>query len=178
MVSDDCQATGSKRKLNQVTLLQLNFSRTKVKLHSGQSADYPIIPSEPDGIRNCDMIDNLNGRHRSEECANDQSFPLINDSFLSHEENLYSKDTSDYKFASPPSPLGIERPKYILEELLDDCDVSRVIIPTFIVGRRFGNREELHPESRICLFRDPENVKDPNAIKVHIYLVFVLFCLT
>ncbi|KAL8490845.1 hypothetical protein ACS0TY_022741 [Phlomoides rotata] len=166
MVSDDFQAKGSKRKLNQVTLLQMNFSRSKVKFHLGQSADYPLIPSEPDSIRNCDSIDNLNGLDRIEECASDHSFPVRNDSFSSHVENLVSKDTSDDKFASPPSPLGIERPKYILEELLDECDVSRVIIPTFIVGRRFGGREELHPESRICLSRDPDNVKDPNAIKV------------
>lgn len=172
MVSDDCQAKGSKRKLNQVTLLQLNFSRSKVNLHSGQSADYPIIPSEPDRIRNCDTIDNLNGLNRSEDCANNNSLPVRNDSFPSH---VVSKDTADYKFASPSSPFGIESPKYIPEEPLDDYDVSRVIISTFIVGRRFGCREELHPKSRIYLSRDPENANDPNAIKVHIYLALVLF---
>ncbi|KAK6146066.1 hypothetical protein DH2020_019935 [Rehmannia glutinosa] len=166
---DDCLAKGSKRKLSQVTLLQLNFSRSKVKIHSGQPVDKgnQVSPSEANGISACDIIHNLNELDSSEDYDNNHhSVSLGNNPFTSCVENLVSKDIVDNKSASPLSLSDVERPKYVLEEGLDNCDISQVFIPTSIVGRRYGIREELDPESRICLSRDPKNDKDPNAIKV------------
>lgn len=52
-------------------------------------------------------------------------------------------------------------------------DIYGVILETFIVGRRFGDETELYLGASIHLSRDPDNVKDPNAIKVH--SLFVCF---
>ncbi|KAI3459393.1 hypothetical protein Pfo_016056 [Paulownia fortunei] len=166
---DDCLAKGSKRKLSQVTLLQLNFSRSKVKVHSSQPVDKgnEVIPSEPNRISTCDTIQNSNELDSSEEYDNNHHYvSLGNNPFASCVDNLVAKDIANNKFTSLPLVSDTERSKFVPEECLDDCDVSKVFIPTFIVGRRYGSREELDPESRICLSRDPENVKDPNAIKV------------
>lgn len=161
---DDCLAPkASKRKLSQVTLLQFNFSRSKVRFDSSQPTNDQVNPSEPDGISTSDAIHNLNG---SEEYANNHSVYLGNDLSASHEENSISKYPDSDKFVSPLLPSDVEGPKDGVDEYLDDYDVSKVIIPTLIVGRRYGCREELDPQSRLCLSRDPENVKDSNAIKV------------
>ncbi|KAH6788109.1 zinc ion binding/nucleic acid binding/hydrolase [Perilla frutescens var. hirtella] len=164
---DDCLAPKpSKRKLSQATLLQLNFSRSKVRLDSSRLVKDEVTPSEPDEISNPDAIHNLNGSGGSEEYVNNNSLSLGNDSFSSDEDNLISKDTTNDKFALPLLPCDLEGPKDGVDEYLDDFEISKFIIPTIIVGRRYGSREELDPQSRIYLSRDPENVKDSNAIKV------------
>ncbi|XP_061374406.1 fanconi-associated nuclease 1 homolog [Gastrolobium bilobum] len=45
-------------------------------------------------------------------------------------------------------------------------DISGVALETFIVGRRYTDQEEICHGTTISLLRDPQNVKDPNAIKV------------
>ncbi|KAK4387981.1 Fanconi-associated nuclease 1 [Sesamum angolense] len=102
---DECLAKGSKRKLSQLSLLQFNFSRSKVKVHSNWQNDKgdQVITSDLYRISSCDLIHNVNELATSEE---------------------------------------------------DDNNL------------RYGSRKELDTESRVCLSRDPENVKDPNAIKV------------
>ncbi|KAK7295657.1 hypothetical protein RJT34_18568 [Clitoria ternatea] len=48
-----------------------------------------------------------------------------------------------------------------------ESDVLGVLLETFIVGRRYSSdREEVCPGIAISLLRDPQNVKDSNAIKV------------
>lgn len=165
MVSDDCLAPKGtkKRKLSQVTLLQLNFSRSKV------------IPSEPNEMSTADGIHNSNGLDASDEYANNNSAYLGNDSNAIPEKKIISKGTVGDEFASPLLPSDTEEGrKDGVAELLDDYDMSKVVISTFIVGRRYGSRESIDPLSRICLSRDPENVKDPNAIKVQFSRFFVL----
>lgn len=170
MVSDHCLAKGRKRKLSQVTLLQLNFSRSKIKVDSSQTVDKgnQVIPSEPYTMRpHHDAVHNSNELDSLEEYDNNHhSIYLTNNELVNCTENPVSEDIANSKFASPPLPLDFEAPGYDLEGPLDNCDISKVLIPTFIVGRRYLSREELDPESRIFLSRDPENVKDPNAIKV------------
>ncbi|CAH8302368.1 unnamed protein product [Eruca vesicaria subsp. sativa] len=39
-------------------------------------------------------------------------------------------------------------------------------IQTLIVGRKFSDVQDLETGAKICLLRHPENIKDPNAIKV------------
>lgn len=162
--SDDCLAPkGSKRKLSQVTLLQLNFSRSKTKLQSGAPADDQVITSEADETSTSDV--------------NGGSVCIGNDSLRKHEEKFVSEVATGDKLASPLIASDVEGCK---DEILDDCDISKVVIPTFIVGRRYGSRDSVDPQSRICLSRDPENVKDPNAVKVQFYFyqAFVLFRFT
>ena len=46
-------------------------------------------------------------------------------------------------------------------------DVLGATLETFIVGRRHAdNPDEICAGTAISLLRDPENVKDPNAVKV------------
>lgn len=157
--SDDCLTPkGGKRKLSQVTLFQLNFSRSKARLQSSGLADHPVIKSEADETSTFD--------------ANGGSVYIGNGSFAKHEECFISEVNTNDKLALPLIASDTEGCK---DELLDDCDVSKVVIPTLIVGRRYGSRESVDPQSRICLSRDPENVKDPNAVKVQ-FIFFVLLC--
>ena len=51
-------------------------------------------------------------------------------------------------------------------------DLSGMILETFIVGRKFSDENELNLGASISLERDPTNVKDPNAIKVHFFCHF------
>ncbi|KAL1561823.1 phosphodiesterase I [Salvia divinorum] len=166
---DDCLAPkGSKRKLSQVTLFQLNFSRSKARLHSSQLANERVIPSEPDEISTIDTIHDSNGwLGGSDEYSSKGSTYLENDSNANPEEKIIYKGTASDKFALPSltSDIGDERQDGV-DEFSDDYDISMVVIPTFIVGRRYGSRESINPQSRICLSRDRENAKDPNAIKV------------
>ncbi|KAL0284509.1 UNVERIFIED_CONTAM: Fanconi-associated nuclease 1 [Sesamum angustifolium] len=148
---DECLAKGSKRKLSQLSLLQFNFSRSKVKVHSNWQNDKgdQVITSDLYRISSCDLIHNVNELATSEEDDNNlRSISLRNNPFASGVEDLVSDVFADNK------------------EYFDDDDICEVSIPTSIVGRRYGSRKELDTESRVCLSRDPENVKDPNAIKV------------
>ncbi|KAG6420126.1 hypothetical protein SASPL_116645 [Salvia splendens] len=162
---DDCLAPkGSKRKLSQATLFQLNFSRSKAKLHSPQLPNELVIPSVPDEMTAIDSIRDSNELGWSDEYANKG---LENDSTANPEEKIICKGTASDKFAWPPLPCDIgDGCKDVVEEFSDDYDISKVVIPTLIVGRRYGCRESIDPQSRICLSRDHENVNDPNAIKV------------
>ena len=53
-------------------------------------------------------------------------------------------------------------------------DISGVILETCIVGRRFSDKKEINLGASIVLVRDPHNVKDPNAVKVHLQLLCVI----
>ncbi|KAF2619516.1 hypothetical protein F2Q68_00038678 [Brassica cretica] len=48
---------------------------------------------------------------------------------------------------------------------LDEANGDEAI-QTFIVGRKFSDIQDLEVGPKICLLRHPENIKDPNAIKV------------
>ncbi|KAL3329489.1 hypothetical protein AABB24_036529 [Solanum stoloniferum] len=52
------------------------------------------------------------------------------------------------------------------EEPLEDDDNSKILLDTFIVGRKFADDTELIIGAMVMLSRDSKNVKDPNAIKV------------
>ncbi|CAA0829119.1 Fanconi-associated nuclease 1 homolog [Striga hermonthica] len=169
MVSDDCLSRRSKRKFSQVTLLQLNFSRSKVKIRSGELADKQnqVFLNEPKRISTCGATQNSNELECCEENYNElHSMSYSNNPSANCVEPLVAKDSSGDKLVSPPLLLGIETTSHVPEECLDDFDISKVFISTSIVGRRYRSAEVLDPESKICLCRDPENVKDPNAIKV------------
>lgn len=176
MVSDACLSRGTKRKLGQLTLLQLNFSRTKVKVQSGELEDEEnrVTLCYTSGSENisCDLIHNFDEADKSEEYNDNQneskchnvdltSYPLT-----SCKESGYVHHSATNKLPSAPSSLETMKSDNGLVEGFDFGDMSTMLISTFIVGRRFGSREDLNLGSRICLSRDPENDKDTNAIKV------------
>ncbi|PIN11641.1 Phosphodiesterase I [Handroanthus impetiginosus] len=166
---DECLAKGNKRKLSQLTLLQLNFSRSKVTVHSSGPDDKEnlLVPSEPNRIATFHTNHYSNELDDSEVYEdNHHSISLRNNPFLSCVESFVDKDIANNKSVSLSLHSEDESAKHAPEECLDNYDISMVFIPTFIVGRRYSSRQELDPESRICLSRDPKNVKDPNAIQV------------
>lgn len=49
---------------------------------------------------------------------------------------------------------------------LDEANGGDEAIHTFIVGRKFSDVQVLETGAKISLLRHPQNIKDPNAIKV------------
>lgn len=62
-------------------------------------------------------------------------------------------------------------PKHDITVAMDN--ISGLNLETFIVGRKFSDKEELNIGTSISLLRDPDNVNDSNAIKVCLLLLFV-----
>ncbi|XP_022874836.1 fanconi-associated nuclease 1 homolog isoform X1 [Olea europaea var. sylvestris] len=170
---DECLSRGKKRKLSQRTFMQLDFLRPKVKFHSIQPDDNgnQDILTDP-SKRCCDTIRHLNASHDFEEDDNYQnnasidSVTLQSDQLASCMDSPLIDDSTNYKCVSLSLSLENEMPNYVMEKPVEDCDISKVFLHTFIVGRKFSSVEELDPGSTIRLSREPENVKDPNAVKV------------
>ncbi|KAI3511622.1 hypothetical protein L1887_18778 [Cichorium endivia] len=164
---DACLTRGTKRKLSQQTLLQFNFSpKSKVQIcltnsddttsnitshHKDITDSIGIDAEETESItyESSSSPDNaslVNMDHSAEISGNDDTVNnggIVNSSSLVSETEASENDSAD----------------------LDD-DISGKILATFIVGRRFGEEGELHTGTNISLCRDPENIKDINAIKV------------
>ncbi|XP_054821940.1 fanconi-associated nuclease 1 homolog isoform X2 [Prosopis cineraria] len=154
---DVCLSRRTKRKLTQRTLLQLNFSQTlKMQNIPGDSlkSENAVV------LRNCnnhipqnpsDAIPVLVAREESEEkCKVTQN--------LDHNHNSRCKIR-----ISSLSPKD-ELPKSELTNF--STSISGATLETFLVGRRYTGREEIHPGDTFSLLRDPHNVNDSNAIKV------------
>ncbi|KAL2459840.1 Fanconi-associated nuclease 1-like protein [Forsythia ovata] len=171
---DECLARGKKRKLSQRTFLQLNFLTPKVKFHSIQPDDIgnQVIVTDPAKDNVCDTIHNSNTSDDFEEGDNNQndssmdSVALQSDRLASCRDSPIVDDSINNKSHSLPLPLENVMPNYVMEKPVEDFDISKVFLQTFIVGRKFSTVEELDPGAMIRLSRDPENVKDPNAVKV------------
>ncbi|KAD3337085.1 hypothetical protein E3N88_32605 [Mikania micrantha] len=71
-------------------------------------------------------------------------------------------DDRNVNFLLNPSEIEVSD----IDSANSNDDISGNFFGTFIIGRRFSEEEELHIGNNIYLCRDPENVKDPNAIKV------------
>ncbi|PNX72149.1 fanconi-associated nuclease 1, partial [Trifolium pratense] len=126
-------SSGTKRKLTQRTLLQLNF--THAPSHSLDST-------------------------RQE-----------NFQFTEHEENFQFTENDSAIVATESSSLASDSNSNHIDinhhDVIDDkCGIFGVKLETLIVGRRYGDKEEVCVGDTVSLLRDSQNVKDPNAIKV------------
>uniref|UniRef100_A0A6M2EB37 Fanconi-associated nuclease n=1 Tax=Populus davidiana TaxID=266767 RepID=A0A6M2EB37_9ROSI len=65
-----------------------------------------------------------------------------------------------------PSLLNLRNEVMKSIETVPVGDISGVFLETFIVGRRFSVEKELNLGANICLLRETDNAKDPNAIQV------------
>ncbi|KAJ7008683.1 hypothetical protein NC653_007367 [Populus alba x Populus x berolinensis] len=65
-----------------------------------------------------------------------------------------------------PSLLNLRSEVMKSIEAVPVGDISGVFLETFIVGRRFSVEKELNLGANICLLRETDNAKDPNAIQV------------
>ncbi|KAF2324159.1 hypothetical protein GH714_008930 [Hevea brasiliensis] len=64
-----------------------------------------------------------------------------------------------------PSSLPLKDGVSTCDTMTTVDDISGVILKTSIVGRRFSIVKDLNQGAKISLLRDPDNAKDPNAIK-------------
>lgn len=196
VLSDKCLTRGTKRKLSQPTLLQLNFcSRSKVK-YQANSSDCTETTSVQtrDHSSVCDTIARLGNLDDLEN--HDQALCKLGSSTLCNTafESAKLDDFTRYNDESPSSdtnklagctenqmnedkindncsyPSLLSEPEKCLHDMVESWngdDLPELSLDTYIVGRRFGEETELELGGSILLSRDPENDKDPNAIKVN-----------
>lgn len=174
MASDACLSRGTKRKLTQQTLLQSNiWSQSKIQASSFEleQLENSVCDTGPDDNRVCNAVHGLPDFSATEE----------NDINLCGSSLKLESVVQTYKDGPSENPINDDMINYNLittqllspknEVLKGDRDVttddiSGVTLETFIVGRRFSDEKELHHGASISLLRDPDNDKDPNAIKV------------
>ncbi|KAF5465193.1 hypothetical protein F2P56_015220 [Juglans regia] len=169
---DACLSRGTKRKLTQQTLLQSNFwSQPKIssselepsgKNVSGRGSDKSLVhnavPGLPDfGAAEENVISMCQSSRKLESDMqthiDDSSENPVNEYWIN-----YSTDTTQQ--LSPKN----EVPKGDMDVTMDE--ICGVTLETYIVGRRFSDEKKLLLGASISLLRDPNNDKDPNAIKV------------
>ncbi|KAE8726481.1 Fanconi-associated nuclease 1-like protein [Hibiscus syriacus] len=171
--SDACLSRRTKRKLTQRTLIELDFGcyQSKLQISSRKSEQFP---SRDLSKSCCDYGENVtlgfSEISSSEEKGCDQSGQL------SHTESVKQIDVA----SSTENPISDKRANIVVEfpalstynhesrhhmdETLDS--ISERPIDTFIVGHKFSDEKDVNLGASISLLREPDNIKDPNAIKV------------
>ncbi|KAE9604958.1 hypothetical protein Lal_00036941 [Lupinus albus] len=141
---DVCLSRGTKRKLTQRTLLQLNFSPvSKAKIVAND-----LVKS-----------DNLSNASTVLAVQDEKEFESNKCEELTESQIINHKIDSTHSSTSSSS----------LNDMMPDNykpNIFGVTLDTFIVGRRYADQGEICPGTTISLLRDPQNIKDPNAIKV------------
>jgi Fanconi-associated nuclease 1 len=160
--------TGTKRKLTQRTLLQSSFwSRSKTQASSCESEQLEnnLCGGGPDDSLVENASHELQDFGDAEEHDTDLQIQIHMDGGF---ENPINDDTT--RSLSPKNVVS----NGDMDVTFDN--VSGVTLETFIVGRKFSDEKELDLGARISLLRDPDNVKDHNAIKVTPFAVLFLLC--
>ncbi|XWS09271.1 hypothetical protein CRYUN_Cryun40dG0071600 [Craigia yunnanensis] len=167
---DGCLCRRTKRKLTQ--LLQLNFgcSQSKVQISSGESEQ--LLTSDVDKS-SCDSEENatcsFSKNSPSEEKSHDQrrELPHIESvkqiDMAGSTENPISDGRENIMVEFPALSTDNMEPRHRMDETVDI--ISGMYIDTFIVGRRFRDEKDVNLGETISLLRDPDNIKDSNAIK-------------
>ncbi|KAK9265828.1 hypothetical protein L1049_001795 [Liquidambar formosana] len=164
---DACLSRGTKRKLTQRTLLQLKFcSRSKAKIQSSESVNSGtvVVQGDPDD----DIVQNTTHKFHDicafEEEDSNQCGSLDSPLKLKIVQNHVNASIEKADKVDTPS-LALDN-KIPFDKAVTMNNISGVILETFIVGRKFSDEKEIHLGANVSLLRDPNNVKDPNAIKV------------
>ncbi|KAL6898075.1 hypothetical protein ACP4OV_006671 [Aristida adscensionis] len=151
---DICLTRGTKRKLAQSTLLDFRFSK---KVAAGQTYD---VSNNDDGTANMKQIDeDLSNGDISETFATFKP----SDTVLPNVEDAANDPAVEHCSSSM-------LPSVATSGSIDACadiePITTVSVDTVIVGRRFHENIELREGAGIAILRDPQNSKDPDAIKV------------
>ncbi|KAF3457092.1 hypothetical protein FNV43_RR01749 [Rhamnella rubrinervis] len=165
---DVCLIRGTKRKLTQRTLLEMNFSsKAKVQIHSSEREELEnhffnnFVQNSIHGLCDVGAIEetksNLCGSLLNLKCE-------MRSEIDGPSNNTVGVDRTDINVDTHPLFLKDEVPDYDMAMPMDG--ISGMVLETFIVGRRFSNEKELNHGESIFLVRDPLNAKDPNAIEV------------
>lgn len=159
-----------------------------MKIHSVESACKEItdtIESEAVDVDICNTIEESIDSNGYEEGNNNsscnckyplQSVALKSQKFAVSKENqvrddglINQVDSASLAFEGKMSELDVDEPT-------SDDGLSNMSLETFVVGRRFADDAVVNLGAEILLLRDPENVKDPNSIKVFpLFLNFYCF---
>ncbi|WCJ27516.1 hypothetical protein M5689_009254 [Euphorbia peplus] len=148
---DSCLLSGKKRKLTQRTLLELNFCS-----QTSSTAQKVFINSKDLGT--VEEYESNSCEASSAGVASSTGKPLdkIN--------NQVEGDLISSQVDLPALPLKDEVLR--CDAITAIGDLAGVFLETSIVGRRFSVEKDLNLGAKISLLRDPNNVRDPNAIKV------------
>uniref|UniRef100_A0A0E0A5P8 Fanconi-associated nuclease n=1 Tax=Oryza glumipatula TaxID=40148 RepID=A0A0E0A5P8_9ORYZ len=180
---DICLTRGTKRKLTQSTLLDFSFSKKDTadpalnNLNDSDEAEH-MEPTNgnvsSDGAflsLNNDKV-NLKGSanasspgclHGSPDISETCDTCLPPDALLPYMENTANSGVVKKCLSHMPSTDSTSSTIGLLS--VTDSSNS-VVVDTVIVGRRFHDNIELQEGASIALLRDPQNAKDPDAIKV------------
>ncbi|XP_021803483.1 fanconi-associated nuclease 1 homolog isoform X3 [Prunus avium] len=169
---DVCLSRGTKRKLTQRTLLELNFcpeSKVQTRTCYSKELGNDLFHAAHDDSHVQHVVHGLSDISAVEERDDDvcgSSLNLMDDmqNQVGMCGNPILKDRINANVDDLSWALKNEVPDVEMTVTVDD--ISGVILETFIVGRRFSNGNKLDLGARISLLRDPDNPKDPNAIKV------------
>lgn len=178
---DTCLPRGTKRKLTQRSLLQFNFSADgsrSSKASSARKASSPTSPGDDVVYKNdvplasCSMVDRTESLasgllvdYGGKECRFLKPYGI--DSIMHNdrddslkEHNVTNKANDGVSTTSPK-----EKMMPLHEgELVDG--ITKTVLETYIVGRRFCDESEIKVGDVVSFLRDSDNDKDKNAIKV------------
>ncbi|RXH90471.1 hypothetical protein DVH24_035235 [Malus domestica] len=161
---DVCLSRGTKRKLTQRTLLELNFCPdSKVQ---ARSLDLEGLGNELfHTVHDDGSVQSVHGFSDDTLCGSLlNSMSDMQNQVNSPSRKPISKDRVSAAFDA--HSLAPKNEVMDCDMTITEDDICRVILETFIVGRRFSDENELYLGASISLLRDPDNIKDPNAIKV------------
>ncbi|PWA46851.1 fanconi-associated nuclease [Artemisia annua] len=157
---DACLTRGTKRKLSQQTLLQFNFSpRSKIKVYSVDSGDTKSKPASHD--KDTQALSVVS----TEETIEYESSSSLDNVSLALRDHSAETSVNDDRIITDVSTVN-DLEVCENDSADSDDDILGKLLATFIVGRRYGEEVELRAGDTISLCRDPENIKDPNAVKV------------
>lgn len=167
---DTCLGRGTKRKMSQRTLFQLNFcSKSKVKVEFCEN-DYEgngSRESAPSNMLVQEVVHEVGDFVCADDIDKEESTSISESEHLSCNEglmeNLVKIEKTNCIVDSPSVHSEYKMPQTELTEIADD--ISTMVLNTFIVGRKFSNVVEINPGASVTFLRDPYNVKDLNAIK-------------
>lgn len=124
-----------------------------------------LVPNAICGLENTVAVEEDDNNHAVSplqfECMEHTSKAGLTKNQINHQK-------IDCQDELPSSSPDTEVPKPDIDFTFDG--ISGATLQTFIVGRRFSDEKEINLETSISLLRDPQNPKDPYAIKVHFHM--------
>lgn len=177
-----CLSRGTKRKLTQRTLLQMNFCLpSKVQICSSekeQSENNSLLINRYERIvRNgVHVLHNFDGCEENDSTST-LSESLLNSKSVTNKDSLSESSICDDNTDENIDMFSLSRKNETSDDdmAIMPNDIAGVILETFIVGRKYSGEKEINFGERISLVRDPRNVKDPNAVKVKVHLHTYIF---
>lgn len=177
MDSDRCLSRRTKRKLTQRTLLELNFGCSQSKLQISSDESEQLLSS--DLSKNCsDYEENVTlcflkidpreekSHYQRRQLPHTESVKQID--VAGSAENPITDGRANTMVGFSALSTDNEESRNHMDRTVDS--ISGIAIDTFIVGRKFSDEKEVNLGACISILRDPDNIKDSNAIKVHLLL--------